>query len=370
MYMKKISETYLTNHQYVIILIGSMVGIGMLSLPNDVVEIAKQDGWIAGGIGGIYAIYMVFIGSYISKEYPDKNILDLSIMYFGKFLGSVLNLIFISYFIYTITVICSGISNVLIMYITPFLNAKKILLTLLLVPAFIAYKGIKTLGRVNEVVFYLTLPFFLVTIVALKDGNILNLMPVFSSGIKNILKASKETSFSYSGIEILFLIYPFLNDKKKSLSLGMKAAVVTMITYMWIIFITIYYLGINVIPKFLWSAVSVSESIRVPGINSFRYITMSLWTLLIFKNISSYYFVIDYGLSKTCKKISREMWVYILYPLIIFISSLYGAPNTRRYILSIITKYYIIFNLTYVTFIAMLIKLKKGEKYAAKNEKS
>lgn len=368
--MKKNSEIYLTNHQYTLILIGNIIGIGMLSLPNSVVKIAKQDGWISAAIGGIYVIYMVLIGSYMCKKHPDNNILDLSKIYFGNFLGTILNLIFTSYFIYLLTGLSSGISNVLIMYITPFLTTKKILITILLVPAFISYKGIKTLGKMNEVIFYLTFIFFLVPMVALKDGNILNIMPVFSSGFKNIIKASKESLFSYFGIEILFLIYPFLKDKKKVTSSGIKASIVAIIIYTWITFITIYYIGINIIPKFLWPVVTVSESIMVPGINSFRYISMSLWTLMIFKTISIDYFSIAYCLGEIWRKINMKTWIYILYPVLFYISGIYGTPTNRRDIIIKLGKMYAIFNLVYVTSIAILIMLKRGEKNVTENKKS
>ncbi len=64
-----------------------MLGVGILSLPNDVIKIAKQDGWISVLLGAIYPLYMVFIATYLSKNYPKDNMLTLSKKFFGKILG-------------------------------------------------------------------------------------------------------------------------------------------------------------------------------------------------------------------------------------------------------------------------------------------
>jgi spore germination protein len=96
------------------------------------------------------------------------------------------------------------------------------------------------------VIFYLTLPLFLVPLAALKEGSLLNVMPVFSLGLISILKASKETAYAYTGIEILFLIYPYLRDGKQLKKSGIKSIVITVLIYTWFVFTTIYYLGIEV----------------------------------------------------------------------------------------------------------------------------
>jgi len=76
----------------------------------------------------------------------------------------------------------------------------------------VSYKGIKTLGRLNEVSFYLSICLIIIPAGILAYGSFLNLTPVFGSGLKNIVKGSKNTVFAYSGMEIIFLIYPFLQQ--------------------------------------------------------------------------------------------------------------------------------------------------------------
>lgn len=65
--MKKVGSNTITPGEVTFLLIGSMIGVGILSLPNDLVIIAKQDAWISAFIGAIYPLYMVIIASILCK---------------------------------------------------------------------------------------------------------------------------------------------------------------------------------------------------------------------------------------------------------------------------------------------------------------
>lgn len=367
--MDKDTDGLVSSSELISILVSSMLGVGVLSLANSVVKDAKQDGWICCILGAIYPLYLIFIASYLCKKSPKENILILSKKCFGKFFGTILNIVFIGFFLLIGSSVASGISNVLRIYMTTFLKNYQFLLVFLLIPTFIAYKGIKTLTRVSEVIFYLTLPLFLVPLAVFKEGNILNVMPVFGSGLINILKASKETAFAYTGIEILFLIYPYLQEGKELKKNGIKSVIITMIIYTWFVFSTIYYLGIDIIPKFIWSTITTSEAVSIPIINNFRYIFMVSWSAILFRTIAIYYYGFTYGLSETIKKVKRKDLVLLVYPLVFFVSSRYGIPTIRGNILDKIVPMYSVFNLVYITIIALILTMKKGGKYERKLEK-
>ena len=360
--MDKDTDSLLSPSQLTFTLLTNLIGISLLSLPGSVIKYAKQDGWIPCILGAVYPIYMVFIADYMCKKFPKDNILKLSKKCLGKFLGTILNIVFISYFIFLATEIASGVSNVLRIYMVVFLRNYKLLSVLFLAPAFIAYKGIKTLGRINELIFYLSIMIFFIPIAVLKHGSFLNLMPVFGSGLINIVKSSKETAFAYSGIEILFLIYPYLQNSKDLKKSSLKSIFIIMIIYTWVTFAVIYYLSADIAPKFFWSTVVMSEAIVIPVINNFRYIFMMLWSFIMLKTMANYYYATVYGLSQLTSIAKRKTFVYLIYPLLFYISSKYGDPITRAEFLEKITPIYIIFNLVYVSIISLILHIRKGDK--------
>ena len=360
--MDKDTDSLISPSQLTLILVGSMLGIGILTIANDVVKYAKQDGWMSCILGAVYPAYMIFIANYMCKKFPKDNILKLSKKCLGKFLGNFLNIIFISFFVLLVTEVASGISNILRIYMVPFLKNYQALLVILLTPAFIAYKGIKTLGRINELIFYLSIMIFFIPIAVLKHGSFLNLMPVFGSGLINIVKSSKETAFAYSGIEILFLIYPYLQNSKDLKKSSLKSIFIIMIIYTWVTFAVIYYLGVDIIPKFLWPTVVTSESIKIPIINNSRYIFMVLWSIIMLKSIANHYYSITYGLSELTSIAKRKTFVFLVYPILFYLSSLYGNPTLRRSFIDKTVPIYVIFNLAYVSIISLILYIKKGDK--------
>lgn len=364
--MSKTQNTLITPSEFTILLISIFTGIGMLYLPNAVIKDAKQDGWMSCIIGALYPLYTLILANHLCNKFPNNDIFTLSTKCFGKVLGSILNFAFVVCFIFVETTELAGLADTFKVYTTPFLKSSQIFLAVLTVVAYVSYKGMKPLARLCQVIFYITIILVFVPSATLKYGSYLNLMPVFGSGFKNILKASKETAFFYTGGEIVFFIYPFLQNKKKLLKYGTISIVITMFIYTWSAFLTIYYLGIEISPKYLWPMVTLADSINIPIINSFRYIFISLWALVVLRCLAIYYFSASYGLNRVIKKISPQVFTIILYPIILYLSGLYENPTRRIHYTDMIMPIYVIYNLIYISLIAILISFKKGDNFEKK----
>ncbi|MDU6878399.1 GerAB/ArcD/ProY family transporter [Clostridium tepidum] len=356
-----------TKMQFTLILIGSMMGVGILSLPNDVIKIAKQDGWISVLLGSIYPIYIIFIANYLSKNYPQENFLVLSKKFLGNTIGNILNLIFILYFILISSKVATDITNVLHIYMVDFLNKWTILIVMYIVIGYAIYGGIKTIGILNEVIFFSTIIIFFIPLAAIKNADISNILPVFNGGVLNIIKGVKETTFSYSQIEIILLIYPLLNDITKVKKCGLVSIIFITTVYTLFTITNILYLGINTSLRFIWPIVTITESIQMPVINSFRYIFMSLWSLTMFKTICNGYFIAVHELSRLTKKANEKIIILVTIPLMVLISIFYGDMVNSAKIFSKIMPICIIYNIIFTSVITLCAWRKKQNKNSFQN---
>ena len=353
-------QSYISVSQFALIIFGSIVGVGILSLPNGVVKEAHQDGWISTLIGGIYPIYVVIIARYISKKFPNDNILILSKKYFGRILGSILNLIFATYFIFTASMIASYYTNLMRNYIAGFLTSFKIIAILFICIIYAISRGLKVIGRISEISFYLTVILLMSPIPALQTHNMTNIYPVFGSGFSSIGKGSMKSAFAYGGAEIILLIYPFLKEKKKMLISSLISVAMVIVLYVWCVFITTYYLGPDIVTKNYWSLLLVMGSVTITVVNNYRYIFMFLWSLVAFKSISINSYVSIYILKDFAYKIKINKIYFLMYPLLVYLAVMYGNEISRQSINESVTKWYIIFNLVYMTVIAVFVFLKGG----------
>jgi spore germination protein len=357
--MNKAENNLLSPNQFSMLVIFSSVAIGILSIPNSVVIIAKQDGWISVFLGGIYPAYVVICAIYLARNHPNENILVLNKKIFGKILGGILNIIQLFIFIFQAVSEISGISNFLTVYIIDFLPKFRVMFLFSALAAFCAYKGLKSLGRISEIVFYMMMLSAVIGILALIKGSFLNVMPVFDSGYINILKGIKGTAFAYSGIEIVLLLYPFINDKNKLKSACVKSVALICSGYTWVTFATIFYLGHRVIPKARWSSLFIIESLRLPIINNFRIIVMYIWIFVSITAIALDFYACELVIKDLFSKLKRNIFYFLLVPVMFYISTLLDEEVKRREIVDDIVVKILIFNVFYILLMVLLVHFKK-----------
>lgn len=352
---------FLTPNQVTYLLLSYVIGTGFLKLPNTLVKIAKQDAWISVIIALIYPIYVVLLSSYIIKKHPKENILCLNKKYFGNMLGSILNFIFMTEFLLITAAIISDFIFLARTYVVPFLTPLKIIIITITLAAYTASMGLKVLGKTSELIIYIFIPVMLLSITALKYGNIINLQPVFHSGLRNVLEGAKTTAYSYFGWESLLLFYPYVKDIKSIKKSALKAVAICGLTYVWTVFITIFYLGVNIVPKNYWSFTMVFESITIPIINNFRYVFMFVWFLITFRIAANYYFAFALNFNDFTK-IDMKKSCLLVYPLILYLSFKFSDRMFRDKIVNFATPCFIIFNLIFITLAALLIWIKRNKK--------
>lgn len=364
--MNRNKENTLTLNEVAVLLIGIMFGINVAMLPNNLVGIAKQDAWISAAMGGIYPLYVIFIAIYLSKKKPKNNIFEISVEYFGKYLGNMLNILFL---VSILTYLPSSVSQITIVtktYASTFVANLKIYVVILGVGAYCACKGLKTIRRMCSINFYILIIIIIVSLGIVTQGSFLNLKPVLNTGFKDILKASYYSMYDYSCIEIIFLLYPFINDVSKVKNAGLKAVAFVSFTYTYIVFISIYYLGIDIIPKTYWAFFSVTEEIKFMNIANFRFLFLFFLIFIALKSISILYYFLLVALENIVEVKRKYILMFAISAVLIYIcNKYYSNLLNREKVLKLTVPLSIIYNLSYISIIALLIYIKKD----GKNEK-
>ncbi|USG66722.1 spore germination protein [Brevibacillus ruminantium] len=209
--------------QYIFFIHGAQVGFSVLTLPRELAEIAGTDGWISIILGWLLAVLVSLITIQTMKRYPNSTILDLLPHLFGKWGGKLITVVTLLYFFFATTTILLSIVSLLKLWLlsqTPYY----LIMFLILVPVlFIVGKGVKTLARYAELIFYLSLWVPIVLILSIKEMHFLYLLPVWKAGLQPVLKAVPTTIIAFLGFEIAFFLYPYLR-KKQFASVGIVIA--------------------------------------------------------------------------------------------------------------------------------------------------
>jgi spore germination protein len=355
------NNNLLTKNQLTFLIIGFALGPGFLRLANAICKHAKQDSWISAIIALAYPIYMLIIANYIISKHHKENLLILNQKYFGNIFGIIFNSIFLLQVIYYTCVITIDFSTVIRIYIVAFLTPPKVILVTMMLCVFCCNKGLKVLTQLGVLISYLLILLIVLSSSAISNGSILNLQPVMASSFKNLLLGATDASYFYAGFEFLLLYHPFAKDIKDIKKASIKAIIIAGLIWTWSVFITIYYLGVDIIPKSFYSFVLIFESINIPLLNNFRYVAMFIWALVSFKIISTYYFSSSYILNYLTN-INTKKLNLLLSPIIFFLSLKLLQMLFSKEQLMYLSDLFVIFNIIFLSILSLLVWIKSKSK--------
>ncbi len=197
----------------------------------------------------------------------------------------------------------------------------------------------------------------LVTLIAFKPGSFLNIQPMFGTGFGKIAKAGIDTSFAYANMELILIIHTFVKSKNKIIKSAMISTMIITLFYTLIVFTAIFYMGPDIVPKSFWPFYFVSESVRIPVVNNFRFFIMIIWPFFMFKTVATEYYL-SASIMDNITSIDYKKWCIFLSPIILFLPILFKNEMERRSFSLLVTPYVTIFNLLFITLIALLAAIK------------
>lgn len=359
--MNKEKLNLLSKNQLTFLIMGFALGPAIFRLPNVLCEIAQQDAWISAIIALVHPIYMLIIANYIISNHPKENLLILNKVYFGYIFGTILNSIFLLQFIFYLCTIMLDFSNISRIYIVTFLTPVKVILVTMLLCVYACNSGIKVLAKITEIISFVLIFVIMLTFITLNDSSILNIQPIMGSNLSNILLATTEATYFYTGFEFILLYHPFAKDVRDIKKSSIKAIAIAGLIWIWTVFITIYYLGIDIIPKSFYSFILVFEPIKIPIINNFRYIVMFTMTLVAFRIISLYFFSASFILSQLINIDIKKINI-LLSPIVffVFVNIMNNLFNNEQ--LVFFSKIFVVFNIITITILSLLVFIKSKSK--------
>ena len=89
----------ISNKQIRALLVSTIVGIGILTLPHQISLLLENDGWIAIILGGLLIFPSIIVINKIFQLYPDKDFFEIGRIVLGKWIFN-LFLVYMSLFLF------------------------------------------------------------------------------------------------------------------------------------------------------------------------------------------------------------------------------------------------------------------------------
>jgi spore germination protein len=131
---------------------------------------------------------------------------------------------------------------------------------------YIARNGLLVVSRFCILVSLLVFLLFFLMFFPIKDWQLYNILPIGDSGFTGITSSVLSALFAYVGYELLLMLYPYVQDKKKVLRTSLLAYLYVGVLYILFMASLILLYGPNEIIFFLYPVLNYLKAIDIPFI--------------------------------------------------------------------------------------------------------
>jgi spore germination protein (amino acid permease) len=204
----------LTNLQIFFLIIQTQIGFGILSLPNTLQNTSKGDGWISVIFSGIFVqIFLVLIWLLLRK-FPRLTYTEITTALLGKYVGSFLNSIIFVYFITTASFVLLQFTTIIKEHLLMNTPHWVIGLLMILTCTYLAVSDIRIIARFYGLISVLFLFLFGISFFSfLLPMDIHHVLPMGTSGIREIMNGSLDSLLAILGFEVILFLYPLASKK-------------------------------------------------------------------------------------------------------------------------------------------------------------
>ncbi|MBT2572903.1 spore germination protein [Bacillus sp. ISL-51] len=277
----KQSEDKLSFMQTLLMVSGTMIGSGVLTLPRSAALTDSPSGWIIILIEGAVYIGLVLLFMPFLQKNSEKTIYELNRDIMGRVLGSLLNVFISFYFILTVCFQARFLGEVTNYFLLKNTPMSVVVFIFLAVGLYHVTGGVYPISKLYAYIFPITIVIFLVLLVfSLRLFNLDFIRPVMEGGYKSFISLFPKTLLYFSGLEVIIFLVPFMKDPrqaKKAVAFGIG---VSSLFYSITLLIVIGCMTVAEAKAVTWPTISLIHALEIQGIfiERFDIFLLVMWT--------------------------------------------------------------------------------------------
>lgn len=283
----------ITSNQLMAIMVSTIIGIGILTLPRTITEKAGPDGWLLVLVGGIVVIITSVIISKLGRMFPGQTVVEYVSKIISRPLGILFSLGLLVYYVLFCAFearVFAEVTKQFLLYRTP---TEAIVVTMLLTSVYLVRQDIATIGRMGEMLVpVFIIPSFLFLLPAIPEMDFTNLLPIMGTPPVKFLTGFGTIVTSYLGFETLLLFQPLMNrprDATKAMTVSLASI---MLLYVLVVVAAVSIFGTVEVQRLIWPSFTMYRTIKIPGafIENVHGIMMAIWVVAVYMTLAVFFF--------------------------------------------------------------------------------
>ncbi len=105
-------------------------------------------------------------------------------------------------------------------------------------------------------------------------------------------------SLTSVGFEVLYVVYPYVQNKDKVNKSAQLAVLVTYLIYLILMIVTLVFFSQGQLMRTIWATLNLQKMVYLPILERFELVVISLWLIVILPNIMLYLWCSARGLKR------------------------------------------------------------------------
>ncbi|MBG9798750.1 GerAB/ArcD/ProY family transporter [Brevibacillus laterosporus] len=360
--MDYVKHNQITLYQYIFLIVGNQVGLGILYIPRDLAREVGIDGWISIVLSWIIVCIASIIITKMMARNPELTLRQSLRLYCGPIIGWIVYfLIAVHLIVFTYAIIAGSI------FLTQIWVLQRIsslwLMSLFVIPIYmLCSHGFKNIARYAQFAILISVWMPLLLLFPLQYANPFYLLPIMREGLDPVIKGVMPAITFFWGFEMIMFFYPYLKDKSKATAAALIANTISMLVLLFVTIICFLFFSQEQVANYMWPTLTLLKLVEFPFLERFEVIFLSFY--LFMQSISwitlSYFSV--YTLESLCNAKMKSKHFLIFLGCLVVISFFYSPSfsEVRNFLelaqpLSYFVSY--LFPLIFLLYLAMFQKV-------------
>ncbi|SDM78380.1 GerAB/ArcD/ProY family transporter [Sediminibacillus halophilus] len=296
--MARTENKKISRRQFFFIIIQTQIGVGVLSLPFDLHQAAKQDGWISFVLAGL-CIQLLIVAMWLTaRQFPDDDLISFLPKLFGNAIGKLLSSAYYLYFVCVCVLILVLFGRMLHLWILPNTPFWVLAILLAFTCLYLISSGLLVMARIYTFVSILLVIIFLLLVSALPDIQLVYLLPVGQTPIPQLVKGAQAAVLAMLGYISFFYLYPHTKgtpaERLKTMS---YANLFVILFYLFVVFVSFTYFSTSEITFVPQPVLYLLKAIELHVISRVDLFLLSMWIVSVATSFSTYLFMASKGLT-------------------------------------------------------------------------
>jgi len=340
-----------------VLICSNQIGVGILGFQRVVAEKAGHDAWISVIVAGIMAHLTMWIMIKTLKRYPSADLYGIHIDVLGKWLGRLVSLLFILYCVATATIILRNYIEVIQTWMFPEISTSLFAGVFLFLALYTILGGIRVIAGYTFLTVIVVIWLLLDLYYPLQMAQWNHLQPVLEADFSKIWSGAMAMSLTIIGFEIIYILYPYIKNKKSVGASAQIGILLTNIIYLVLMVVALVFFSEGQLAKTIWATLNLKKMVYLPFLERFEFVAISLWLFVIMPNIMLYSWAAIRGLKRNFNWSQRKFSYIVI--VLIFFSSLFLITRQQIDTLNdIIGKVGLIGSFTYPFILYLLVVIK------------